>query len=154
MRAFFKGLIGWVSSFAGSRVLIAVSGLFVVAFLAHSVALPNRLPPVGFFNLTALGLAPAAPTYVAPNLPGLDRLDAETRAKIETTLREQAVKQGVKLRSRAENEARAYLATHGETVRTLNMIGFLVSMIALVASIAIHAGSIATQERRARRAAI
>jgi hypothetical protein len=151
MRAYFKSLIGWIGSFAGSRVLIAVSGLFVVAFLAHSVALPNRLPPIGFINLTTLGLAPAAPTYVAPNLPGLDRLDAETRAKVELTLREQAVKQGAKLRSRAETEVRTYLATHGETVRTINMVGFLVSMLALVGAIGIHANSIAAQERRARR---
>jgi hypothetical protein len=153
MRAFFKGALAYATSFAGSRALMAVFGLTVVAFLAHAVAIPGRLPPAGFLSLSAIGLAPPPPQYVAPNLSALDRLDPETRAQVTNALREQAIKARAKAETAARDKAADYLKTHQNTIPTLNMIGFFVGMIGLVITIAIHAGSIAAAERRARRPA-
>jgi hypothetical protein len=151
MRAFFKGAVAYATSFAGSRALMAVFGLMVVAFLAHAVAIPTRLPPAGFISLSAIGLAPPPPQFVAPDLAALDRLDPETRAKVKNTLREQAIKASGSAESIARDKTAAYLKAHQNTIPTLNMIGFFVGMIGLVITIAIHAGSIAAAERRARR---
>jgi hypothetical protein len=151
MRAFFKAVLAYVTSFAGSRLLMAVFGLTVVAFLAHSVAIPQRLPPAGFMSLSAIGLAPPPPQFVAADLPGLDRLDVETREKVKSALREQAIKYSAKAKTTATDAAGDYVKDHPKTIPTLNMIGFLVGMVGLVLSIGIHAGSIAAGERRARR---
>jgi hypothetical protein len=151
MRAHFKAVLAYVTSFAGSRLLMAVFGLTVVAFLAHAMMIPQRLPPTGFMSLSALGLAPPPPRFVAADVPGLDRLDPETRAQIKSTLREQAIKYGAKAKTTASDKASAYVKSHPKTVPTLNMIGFLIGMVGLVITIGIHASSIATAERRARR---
>lgn len=151
MRAFFKAGLAYITSFAGSRVLMAVFGLTVVAFLAHAVAIPSRLPPAGFLSLSAIGLAPAPPQVVAPAVPGIDRLDAETRAKVEASVREQAIKYRAKAETGARDAASAYVKKNPNAIPTLNMIGFFVGMIGLVITIGIHASSIAAAERRSRR---
>jgi hypothetical protein len=65
-------LRNWLSMAVGSGVWLGLSGALFIAFLAHALVAPERLPEVSFVNPYALGLAATPP----PQPPLLEEVAA------------------------------------------------------------------------------
>lgn len=130
MGGFLKRLSAYLHDALGARVTVAIAALALVAFLAHAVNAPGRLPPVGAIGLQELGFIAAPPAPPPLQLP--DFLDAATQAQLRQSLRDTAA---TKAQSGAE-VARAYLAANPNAVGILNWVGFAASLALLLAGIA------------------
>lgn len=93
-----------LSAIAGSRWLMAILATFAIAFGAHLVYAPERLPPVGGLSLTTFGL----PSSVDFGFVGEQAQQAA----------EAAQRQG------ATSRVDQLVAEHQAQVPLINMIGF------------------------------
>lgn len=102
-----------LATFFGSRLAIGLAGLLFVAFTAHSLTAPDRLPPFGRVGLVELGIIPA-PTLEAIQLPSIIPED------IQSDLRAGAVSAASDAAPKAQARAKAVLAAHPEAIRWIN----------------------------------
>lgn len=101
LRAWAKGLLAMFTS----RVAGAVLLLGLLAFGAHSVFAPTRLPPFGSLGLENLGLTPRVPAYSLP-------IDADTAQAVRESARD-AVQSGLPYLA-------AYLADNPQFIPWIN----------------------------------
>jgi len=101
-----------VSAIAGSRWLMAILATFMIAFGAHLVYAPTRLPPVGGLSLAASGLPPS-----------IDFGFAGEQAK---AAREAAVRQD------APGRVREFVSANSERIPLFNAVGFALALALLL----------------------
>jgi len=124
-----------IRSFLGSRLAIAVAGVFFVSFAAHAVTAPERLPPFGRIGLVELGIVSS------PQLPGIElpdiippEIQAELKAGVSNAVTENAPV--------AQARVASYLATHPEAVRLVNYLGTGLSLALLLLSLRLQVSTI------------
>ncbi len=127
-------------SFFGSRLAIGLAGLMFVAFTAHSVTAPDRLPPFGRVGLVELGIIPA-PTLDAIQLPSIIPED------IQSDLRAGAVSAAADAAPKAQARAKALLSAHPEAIRWINYAMAAISAVLLGVTVMLQTATI----RRTRR---
>lgn len=101
LRAWAKGLLAMFTSRLAGAVLL----LGLLAFGAHSVFAPARLPPFGSLGLENLGLTPGARAFPLP-------IDADTAQAVRESARD-AVQSCIPY-------LQAYLADHPQSIPWIN----------------------------------
>lgn len=129
-----------LATFFGSRLAIGIAGLLFVAFTAHSLTAPDRLPPFGRVGLVELGIIPA-PTVDAIPLPSI------IPAEIQSDLRANAVSAASAAAPKAQAKARAVLAAHPEAIRWINYGMAAVSAALLALTFRLQAATIRRKRR-------
>lgn len=129
-----------LATFFGSRLAIGIAGLLFVAFTAHSLTAPDRLPPFGRVGLVELGIIPA-PAVDAIPLPSI------IPAEIQSDLRANAVSAASAAAPKAQAKARAVLAAHPEAIRWINYGMAAVSAALLALTFRLQAATIRRKRR-------
>ncbi len=132
LRAWAKGLFAMFTSRLAGAVLL----LGILAFGAHSVFAPARLPPLGSLGLQQLGLAEAAQI---PALP----IDAAAAQAVRDNAQE-AVQAGLPY-------VEAYLAGHPQSIPWINRVIAGLAAVLLAASMALRMLSPPAPQRGAQR---
>ena len=119
LRAWAKGLFAMFTSRLAGAVLL----LGILAFGAHSVFAPARLPPFGSLGLENLGLTQAARADPLP-------IDADTAQAVRESARD-AVQSGLPY-------VEAYLAAHPQSIPWINRALAGLAAVLLAASMALR----------------
>jgi hypothetical protein len=103
-------------AFLGSRLAIGIAGLLFVAFAAHSLTAPERLPPVGRLGLVELGILEPVDVLSAVDLPQFIPED------IKSDLKESARAAASSAAPKATGFISAYLEKHQEQIPAINYV--------------------------------
>jgi hypothetical protein len=130
MRAFMNS----VTNLLGSRLAMAVSGLFLVAFLGQALMVPGRIPPIGGLNLIQLGLVqqgdlPSATLKLPDELPPEVQAEIQSRATAALAAAQPKITDGV----------RSWIAAHPDQVRWVNVGGAILSALLLGVAMMLYA---------------
>lgn len=123
-------------AFLGSRLAIGMAGVLFIAFAAHSLTAPDRLPPFGRVGLSELGILPTPPGLADVPLPAF--IPDDIKADLVASANQAAEKAAPK----AAGFVRAYLDAHPDKVRFVNYGATGVFFLLLALTIRLQAATI------------
>lgn len=101
-------------AFLGSRLAIGIAGVLFVAFAAHSLTAPERLPPLGRLGLVELGILEPVDVMSAVELPEFIPED------IKADLKQSAQAAASSAAPKATGVIAAYLQNNREQIPAIN----------------------------------
>ncbi len=137
-----RGLWAYVGALLGSRLGMAVATLVFVAFGAHTLAAPDRFPPIGTVSLNQLGLLPPAPPK-----PEVALILPEQIAAYEPEIRAEGRAAAQAAKPYLVDAAQEFIARHPVAIPILNAAAAAAGFLLMIVSIGFHAGQI----RKARK---